>query len=336
MVGADLGRLVRQAVHERGELPDDGQHCGNASLPRLGRRAVDCGAVRDAFISSRAEIGPTDVNCPSDTFTGTDVSNCRSYVSKSIPLTDGGGNHVRVALSPFNAPLFTGSASLPFTPSVVSTQTVVATGNPAPSICVASTNLPAEIVLNGGACGVGTFNLVFNGAAGVARGRFSLTLTADNGVGSPVSKTFTIDVDEHVTITSPNRLTGTAGRPVNFLITTTGNPKPTLTIDPLVGLGGLVFRDNGDGTATISGTTQLGSPLSDASRWRAASGRRTGWSRCCSRSPSTWPSLRLRIWPLPSRRSSRRGSRTGSRCAPPTTSRPSTTGGSRCLTPRPG
>ena len=144
-------------------------------------------AVRlgDAFISRRAQIGPTDVNCPSDTFTGTDVSNCRSYVSKSIPLTDGGGNHVRVALSPFNAPLFTGSASLPFTPSVVSTQTVAATGNPAPAICVASTNLPAEIVLNGGSCGVGTFNLAFNGAAGVARGRFSLTLTADNAVGRP-------------------------------------------------------------------------------------------------------------------------------------------------------
>ena len=139
----------------------------------------------DTFVSTRAQVRPTDINCPSDTFTGTDVSNCRSYVSKSIPLTDSNGNHVRVALSPFNAPLFTGSASLPFTPSVVSTQTVTATGNPAPAICVASTNLPAEIVLNGGSCGVGTFNLAFNGAAGVARGRYALTLTADNAIGHP-------------------------------------------------------------------------------------------------------------------------------------------------------
>ena len=214
--------------------------------------------IGDTFVSTRAQIRSTDVNCPSDTFTGSDVSNCRSYTSKSIPLTDGNGNHVRVALSPFNAPLFTGAASLPFTPTVASTQTVVATGNPAPAICVASTNLPADIVLNGGACGVGTFNLVFNGAAGVARGQFALTLTADNGIGSPVSKTFTIDVDEHVTITSPTILNGTAGIPVNFLVTTTGNPRPALTLDPIVNLGGLVFRDNGNGTATISGTTQHG------------------------------------------------------------------------------
>jgi hypothetical protein len=212
----------------------------------------------DTFVSTRAQVRPTDVNCPSDTFTGTDVSNCRSYASKGIPLTDGNGSHVRAALSPFNAPLFTGSASLPFTPTVASTQAVVATGNPAPVICVSSTNLPAEIVLNGGSCGVGTFNLAFDGAAGVARGRFALTLTADNGIGAPVSKTFTVDVDEHVSITSPDTLTGTAGQPINFLITTTGNPKPTLTLDPLVGLGDLVFRDNGDGTATISGTTRTG------------------------------------------------------------------------------
>jgi hypothetical protein len=251
------GWFVKQCT-SGANCPTTGSIAG--TLRYLDWEGVRWTAVRygDAFISSRAEIRPTDVNCPSDTFTGADVSNCRSYLSKSIPLTDGGGNHVRVALSPFNAPLFTGSASLPFTPTVASAQTVVATGNPAPAICVASTNLPAEIVLNGGSCGAGTFNLVFNGAAGVARGRFALTLTADNGIGSPVSKTFTIDVDEHVTITSPNRLTGTAGRPVNFLITTTGNPKPSLTIDPRIDLGSLVFQDNGDGTATISGTTQLG------------------------------------------------------------------------------
>ena len=82
-------------------------------------------------------------------------------------------------------------------------------------------------------------------------------MSAANGTtAQPVFKTFALDVSQHVAITSPSRLTGTAGFPVNFQVTTTGFPPPSLSVDPglLDHFPGLIFTDNGNGTGTFSGT----------------------------------------------------------------------------------
>jgi hypothetical protein len=55
------------------------------------------------------------------------------------------------------------------------------------------------------------------------------------------------------TFTSPATATATAGTSFDFGVTTTGNTPPTLTETGTLP-GGLGFVDNGDGTATISGT----------------------------------------------------------------------------------
>src|SRR5208282_851134 len=53
-------------------------------------------------------------------------------------------------------------------------------------------------------------------------------------------------------------LGATAGFPVNFQLTTTGFPPPSLSVTPFLldGFPGLKFTDNGNGTGTFSGTSE--------------------------------------------------------------------------------
>src|SRR5262249_8372408 len=214
------------------------------------------------FVHLKAQPASTDLICRAANATGvtpgSDFSNCLSYVSTTIPLTDSNGNHVRVSLSELAPPVFTGPSTVPFAPGVSSSQTITATGNPTPTICFSSGNLPAGFTLNGGSCGQGSFQLTFDGSA-APQGFYNLTLTA-TGYGTPVTKTFTIAVTQQLSITSANNFTTMPGVPVSFLVTTTGYPTPSLSLDPsLPWPDGLTFRDNRDGTATISGTlTKLG------------------------------------------------------------------------------
>ena len=63
------------------------------------------------------------------------------------------------------------------------------------------------------------------------------------------------------TITSANSTTFTVGAPGSFTVTTTGSPKPALTKSGTLPAS-VTFVDNGDGTATLSGTPALGTVTS--------------------------------------------------------------------------
>jgi sugar lactone lactonase YvrE len=85
---------------------------------------------------------------------------------------------------------------------------------------------------------------------------FSLLLGALAGVTLLVSTVAA--QDESPTITSADNTTFTVDSFGTFTVTTTGSPTPNIsTDDPLP--SGVSFQDNGDGTATISGTPQTGS-----------------------------------------------------------------------------
>ena len=194
--------------------------------------------------------------CPADPATGVtlspDLSKCLSYVSAKIPLTTDTGSHVTVSFSTLSSPAFTSNAYAAFGPDVPSTLKITATGNPLPSICVVSNNLPANFNLNGGNCATGTFNLAFNGAANAAVGSYKLVLKASSSAGS-VTQNFVVNVSPQLAIISPNSMNVTNGIPASFTVVATGNPTPALSMDPNFFLGGLNFKDNGNGTGTISG-----------------------------------------------------------------------------------
>jgi hypothetical protein len=221
--------------------------------------------VGNKFIVIKQAPASTDEECTPNPATGVspgpNFSTCSSYLSNSIALKDQGGNLQTVSLSVLAPPVFGGPTTLPFTPKAASSQLITATGNPTPQICFASSTppLPSDFTLNGAplntnACAQGSFKLSFNGNQASPTQNYLLTLAASNGTSTqPVTGQFTLDVSPHLGIISPSTLTGSAGFPFNFLVEATGFPTPTLTIDPGVLVNGLSFRDNRNGTATISG-----------------------------------------------------------------------------------
>jgi hypothetical protein len=209
------------------------------------------------FTVIKSNPASTDAPCPANASglspvpTSGNFNACSSYVSPSIHLEDGSGNPVTVSLTTNAPPAFSGPASLAFGPSVPKTATIAVTGNPTPIVCLQSSNLPGNFTLNGGSCGTGSFQLVFDGSAIAPQGNYSLTLKASNSVAS-TTQAFTVNVSPQLGIISPNSMTVTTGAPTSFTVVATGVPTPQLSIDG-VPLGGLTFQDNHNGTATISG-----------------------------------------------------------------------------------
>jgi len=210
----------------------------------------------NVFSLTKVKPAPTDIRCPADGSTGvtpgTDFSNCYTYVATSFPLTDSQGNHATVSLSLLAPPVFTSPQTLSFTPGVSSVRTITASGNPTPSICYSSGNLPTGFSFNGGNCGVGTFQIAYDGS-NVAQGNYNVALTA-SGSGTPVTQPIAVDVATQLQITLPQSISPVPGVPFSFIVTTTGYPAPALSLDPLFQLpSGVTFQDNHDGTATLSG-----------------------------------------------------------------------------------
>ncbi len=211
------------------------------------------------FTHTKAQPESTDLICRADTKTGvtppgTDLTKCGTYTDDHITLKDADGNLATAKLSVLTPPTVSGATLLAFGPSIASTQTITVIGNPAPTVCLSSGSLPADFSLNGGSCGTGTFQIQFNGNVKAATASYGLTLSASNTVGK-ASIPVTVDVSPQLAIISPNVLNVTAGLPVNFTVVATGVPTPKLssTEFPAGDSFGLNFKDNGNGTATISG-----------------------------------------------------------------------------------
>jgi hypothetical protein len=95
--------------------------------------------------------------------------------------------------------------------------------------------------------------VVISGTAGQP-GTYAADLTVSNGGGSATLKlTFAVD-SKQVTIATESLPAATAGKAYSAKIETTGWTRPMLMVTKGSLPAGLAFTDNGDGTATISGT----------------------------------------------------------------------------------
>ena len=97
---------------------------------------------------------------------------------------------------------------------------------------------------------------LFRAVPANAMGVYRVTVTTSNGVGSPAVHQLTLVVSGVAAaprVTSPSTFNVAAGRFNSFVVTATGSPAPAITelgtLPP-----GVVFHDNGNGTASISGT----------------------------------------------------------------------------------
>jgi Domain of unknown function (DUF1929)/PKD domain/Putative Ig domain len=164
--------------------------------------------------------------------------------SQSFTLTVGSGG---------TAPSITSANSTAFTVGTAGSFTVTATGSPTPSLSETGA-LPSGVTFKDNGNGTGT--LSGTPASGTG-GTYPLTFTASNGVGTAASQSFTLKVNQAPAITSANNTTFTLGAAGSFTVTTTGSPTPSLSETGALP-SGVTFKDNGNGTGTLSGTPASG------------------------------------------------------------------------------
>ena len=181
------------------------------------------------------------------TFTAT---NSVASVNQSFTLT------VKAAGTKVALPTFTSASSDAVTAGKAFTFTVTTTGAPDTTYTTNVTHsgtLPAGVSFDN----LGNGEATISGTPTVASGGvYTVTLKATNSAGT-TTQTFTLTVDAAPTITTGTTATATDGSSFNFTVKATGAPTPAMTESGTLPQG-LTWVDNGNGTATLSGTPGVG------------------------------------------------------------------------------
>jgi hypothetical protein len=149
-----------------------------------------------------------------------------------------------------SAPTLDGPASPTFTTNQAASFDYTTTGVPTAALTEAGA-LPTGVTFVDN--GDGTATLAGTPAAGTG-GQYPIVVTASNGTAPDATESVTVTVQQPPTVTGPasaDYVVDHAGAPVGF--TTTGFPTAALTETGALPPG-VQFVDNGDGTATLSGT----------------------------------------------------------------------------------
>lgn len=233
-------------------LPTDANGC-DASTVNQGFVGTDGnGHFSTSYTVSRLQTASgSTINC-------TSTAACALWVGADYTNDFNGAN--THAFSPtFNMvaaqPTITSANHATFHVGLHSTFQVTTTGDPIPAISDGGAVLPAGVTFHDN--GNLTASLAGTPAAGTA-GTYPFTITANNGVGNPATQAFTLTVTNAPAFTSANNAAFPATGPTTFTITTVGTPPANIAESgPLC--GGITFTNNGNGTATLSGTaTQSG------------------------------------------------------------------------------
>jgi hypothetical protein len=155
-----------------------------------------------------------------------------------------------VTVDPATAPTistYTGTDTADFTLGQMGSFAFSTAGFPTPAITATASTLPAGLSFTDN--GNGTALLY---GTPTATGTVTLDVTASNGISPNVTVPVTVVVGSAPAITSASTATATTGIPFSFNVTTTGYPAPSIGQSGIP--TGFSFTDNGNGTATISGT----------------------------------------------------------------------------------
>lgn len=146
--------------------------------------------------------------------------------------------------------VFTSAAGTTFTSGTAGSDVITTSGFPTATLTEVGAPAGVTFVDNGN--GTGTLSST---TAAVVGGVYTLTITAANSASSSATQVFTLTIDQAPAFTSASNAIFAGGLSLPFTITTSNSefPAPAITESgPLP--GGLTLTDNGNGTATISGT----------------------------------------------------------------------------------
>ena len=155
-----------------------------------------------------------------------------------------------------SSPAITSGTSATFTATEAGSFTLTSTGNPTAGLTETGA-LPTGVTFTDN--GDGTATLAGTPDAGTD-GTYPLSIDASNGVGTDATQSFTLTVapaPRAPSITSAAGTTFTEGSAGTFTVTSTANPTAALSESGTLP-SGVTFVDNGDSTATLSGTPEAG------------------------------------------------------------------------------
>ena len=224
----------------------------------LGTFAVTTVGTPTASITSTALPGGVtfiDNGNGTGTLSGTPDAGTAGAHAMTFTATNSSGTTTQsFTLNVHQAPAVTSAASTTFAIGANGSFTVTTSGFPAATLAIGGAALPSNLQFVDNGDGTGT--LSGTPAAGTG-GAYAITFTATNAAGTSAPQAFTLTVSLGPTITSPNATTFTVGSAGTFTITTTGFPLPAITAMGALPAG-VGFVNNGNGTATLSGTPDPG------------------------------------------------------------------------------
>jgi autotransporter-associated beta strand protein len=217
-----------------------------------------------AMIGNSIDFGGNTLQGSSLTGAQTSIQNDGVASVTYNPGTGGGldnvsatvdGVTVSAAITVKQAPQFISATSAPFVVAPNQTFNVQAAGFPLPTITMTAGSLPTGVTFQGGTA---TGFAIVSGTPAPSIGAYTVTFTADNGVGTPVTQTFTLIVTDPPTITIGNATTFAVNAQQTLNISFTPGIPTTTTVSASKLPAGLVFTPGANGTATISGKPASG------------------------------------------------------------------------------
>ncbi len=218
-----------------------------ASLVQDQTRGPGAGYTSRVLTSPDGDILEDEIVTTAGSYNATAQLNGNAWIMQMVAFRAAGS-------AAGTAPTITSVKSTAFMMGASGTFTVTTTGSPTPSLSESGA-LPAGVTFTDN--GNGTATLAGTPASG-SNGAYSLTFTANNGMGAPQTQSFTLTVNQSPTFSSSNSTTFTMGTAGRFSVTTSGVPTPSLSESGALPAG-VTFTDNGNGTATLAGTPASGS-----------------------------------------------------------------------------
>lgn len=204
----------------------------------------------------------TDNGDGTATIAGTPAAGSGASYTRTLTAKSTGGTSSSVTqsltITVNEQPAITSAASDVFVAGEASAFTVTTSaGYPSATTLSVTGTLPAGIQFTDNGDGTATLS---GTAARSAAGAYPLVISAGNGVGSAVTKSFRLAVNTSPVITSDDAVTFEVGDLDEFdIVAEAGFPTATtVTVDGTLPVG-LVVTYNGDGTATLTGTARAGS-----------------------------------------------------------------------------